>query len=253
MDHRFTLLLTMIMASTAMCTVYYVSPSTDRKCESKPCITLTQFATNSSHYLDTTNTTLVLEPGNHILNVSLMIHSVSLFALLSHSSSIVPVVTCYNFAKADFIKVDQVAIYGIRFVGCGRNSFISVNNFILKNSTFMDHPYYYSGRALQLIGTTTTIIHSSFINLADSFQNITLGGAIASSQSNLTIIGSTFQGNHAALGGALFARNQCRISIWNTTFINNQAVCHNKICINEILPTAPQGEALFIESCNLFM
>lgn len=253
MDHQFILLFTVIMAGTTVCTVYYVTPSMDRICEDKPCTTLTQFATNSSHYLDTTNTTLVLEPGNHVLNVNLMIRNVSQFAIVSQSSITLPVVTCSNFAKTNFINVDQVVIYDIRFVGCGENLFLSVHNFIVKNSTFMDHPRRYSGTVLQLIMTAATIIQSSFIDLAGVFHSISFGGAIKLVQSDLIVIGSNFQGNSATLGGALFARKNCNISILDTNFTNNQAICYNEICRSKILPTAPQGGALFIDSCNLFL
>ena len=76
MDLQFIFLLVAVMASTRVCTVHYVTPSIDSKCEDNPCITLTQFAAYSSFYLDTTSTTLMLEPGNHTLSVSLVIGNV---------------------------------------------------------------------------------------------------------------------------------------------------------------------------------
>ena len=217
MECHITLLLITVMIGTSLCTVYNVVPSPDnyRKCEDNHCITLTQFATNSSLYLDTINTTLLLEPGNHTLDISLKIRNISWFVVVSRSSEInMPVVACSNLARTYFINVSQVVIHGIRFIGCGGNQYVSVNRFMIKNSTFLDPPGKNSGPALQLILTTAIIIQCSFVNLTGTFHkiwtfvvpvNISLGGAITSLQSNITIIRSTFHGNRATEGGALFA------------------------------------------------
>ena len=101
---------------------------------------------------------------------------------------------------------------------------------MLENSTFVDHSYQgtSSSTALELILSTATIIHCSFINLngslydmstSDTPNSISHGGAIASYQSNLVIIGSNFEGNSANLGRAIYATTECDIIILNSTFI----------------------------------
>ena len=217
-----------VMVGTSLCTIYNMVPSPDsyRKCEDNHCITLTQFATNSSLYLDTTNTTLLLEPGNHTLDVSLKIRNIIWFAVVSRSSETnMPVVACSHSARTYFTDVSQVHICGLRFIGCRGNQYVSVNRFMVKNSTFLDPPGQSSGPALQLILTTATIIQCSFVNLTGIFHkiwtfvvpvNISLGGVITSLQSNITIIRSTFQGNRATEGGALFAIKQSNTIIFKT-------------------------------------
>lgn len=110
MDRQFILQLVVIMhmAGTAVCAVYYVSPSIDKMCHEKnPCVTLTQFANYSSMYLDETTTTLILEPGNHTLDVNLMIGNVSLFAIISTSPSIPVNIMCSQLARTDFININH--------------------------------------------------------------------------------------------------------------------------------------------------
>ena len=262
MDHQFILLLTVIMAGTAVCTVYYVTPSIDRTCEDHPCITLTQFATYSSFYLDMTTTTLILEPGNHTLDISLMIGNVSLFTIVSFSPSIPVVVTCSELARIDFINITQIHIHGVKYVGCGRNQYVLVDRFIVENSTFMDNPDRgtSSGTALKLTLTVATIIQCSFINLTGSLYDVStsdtpdyvsLGGAIASYRSNLIIIGSIFEGNSATLGGAIHAITECDITILNSTFFNNQAVCQKEKCTDENRFIGGHGGAILLLESSL--
>ena len=259
MDHHLLLLLLIIMAGTAACKVYYVVPSQEKQCEDKPCVTLTQLATDYSHYVDTTNITLVLEPGNHTLSANLIISDISQFAIVSHYS-ILPTVTCSKNARTVFINITQVYIHGTRFHGCGRNLYVSINQLILKNVTFMDHSEHHSGTALELNQTAAVILHCSFINLVGTFNNfmmfgipvnLSIGGALKLVQSNLTIIRSTFQGNSATLGGALYATRKCNITILSTVFTRNRAVCNDEHCMNGSLLNVPQGGALFIHNSNL--
>ena len=248
-----------------MCTLYYVVPSEliDRKCKNNPnCITLTQFSTYLSFYLDTTITTLILEPGNHTLDVNLMIGNISRFSMVSIYPSMPIIVRCSQLTRIKFINITRIYIRGIRFVGCGRNQFVLVDRFIVENSTFMDHPHHYSGTALQLILTTATIIQCSFVNLTGSIYDmstsdtpdyVSLGGAIASYRSNLIIIRCVFEGNSATLGGAIYATKECDITILNSTFTDNQAVCHNKDCMDISLFTDGQGGAITLVACKLLI
>ena len=137
---------------------------------------------------------------------------------------------------------------------------------MLENSTFMDHSYRgtSSSTALELILSTATIIHCSFINLNGSLYNmstsntpdsISHGGAIASYQSNLIIIGSNFEGNSANLGRAIYATTECDIIILNSTFTNNQAVCYKENCMDESLSdsTSGQGGAIVLLESRLLI
>ena len=172
MDYHFIFLLLTIIAGTTMCKVYYVVLSLETPCKDDPCITLKQFISNFSLYIDTTNTTLVLEPGNHMLSVDSMISNISQLAIVSGSSSM-PTITCSMSAKTGFINITQVHIRGIRFTGCGKNLF---NFIILTNATFMNHLGHSSSTALQLTQTVVTvaIVQCSFINLVGIFQNISI-------------------------------------------------------------------------------
>ena len=260
MDHHFILLLLTIVSGTAVCKVYYVVPSQETQCEDYPCITLTQFASIYSLYIETTNTTLVLEPGNHTLSASLIVRSISRFTIVSNSSHI-PMIMCSTYARIAFTNIFVVHIRGIWFIECGF-SFDNVKRLILKNDIFMGYSEHPCGTALQLNLTTATITQCSFVDLVGTIRNfstsgvtlyVSVGGAITLFQSSLTIIRSTFRGNSATLGGALFAWIQCNITISNTTFTKNQAVCYNKLCENGNISTAPQGGVLNLQDCNLLI
>ena len=109
MDYHFIFLLLKIIAGTALCKVYYVVPSLDTPCKDDPCITLKQFVSNFSLYTDTINTTLVLEPGNHMLSIDLMISNISQLAIVSGSSS-VPTVMCSKSTKTGFINITHFKV-----------------------------------------------------------------------------------------------------------------------------------------------
>ena len=245
-----------VMTGTAVCKVYHVVPSLESQCKDNPCITLTQFANNYSLYLETTNITLILEPGNHTFSADLMIHNISQFIIASDSSHI-PVIMCSKCARTGFTNISVVHIRRIKFTGCGKNVFLRL---LLENVTFMAYPEHHSSTALQLNLTAAIIIQCSFINLAGTVKpslkkgvpiKMLVGGAIISVQSDLVIIRSTFQGNSATAGAAIFAWTKCNISILNTTFANNQAVCHDELCNKRF--TVPRGGALAVQTSNLLI
>ena len=63
----------------------HITPSSSIKCPIEPCLTLSQFAQNSSDLL-TSNTTLIFLVGNHTLDIELYISHVSIFSMLTNST-----------------------------------------------------------------------------------------------------------------------------------------------------------------------
>ena len=57
-------------------TILYVKPTPHAPCPADPCLTLSQYAQQPHHYL-TSNTTLLLLPGDHILSVNFRVENVS--------------------------------------------------------------------------------------------------------------------------------------------------------------------------------
>ena len=71
MSHFGLLTLSLVLCSlsqAAASEVYYITANSTDHCTVEPCLTLSQFAANSNHYLHSDNTTLVFLPGTHYLN-----------------------------------------------------------------------------------------------------------------------------------------------------------------------------------------
>ena len=79
-----------------------------------------------------------------------------------------------------------------------------------------------------------------------------VGGAIIATQSTVTIIKSRFEGNSAEIGGAIFANDGSKITIINSTFKDNYAVCATDLAetcfqIGGVL----HSESVFISTSSL--
>ena len=222
-------------------------PSPDDPCnEIDLCVTLSQFANNSSDYLRT-NTTLHFLPGEQHLNSMILVENVNTFYMSSCDSN-VTIVCNHSSARFEFHNVSVVRISGLTFIGCAGNKFISISQFILEDSQFIRHKDI-KGTALELnetfaTFTQTEINHNYGSNVISLFcengndrrarndflynnydieVSAMAGGAIVSTHSNVTIMDSTFEGNSAQAGGAIFAELQSNITIINSTFVGNQA------------------------------
>ena len=103
------------------------------------CLTLAQFASNSSKYL-TNTTTLIFTPGRHTIEVELAIKNIHSFSMLTKTNPSTPTeIVCYGHAKFTFSNISTVNVSGFRFSGCTGNQILSVGQFHLKKSTFYGH------------------------------------------------------------------------------------------------------------------
>jgi len=64
-----TLLLLVLAITCSGNTTHYVKPTPDITCPAEPCLTLSEYAQQPHEYL-TSNTTLLLLPGVHVLRMS---------------------------------------------------------------------------------------------------------------------------------------------------------------------------------------
>ena len=229
-----------------------IIPSTDDPCnETDLCVTLSQFANNSSGYLRT-NTTLHFLPGKQHLDSMILVENVNTFYMSSRDGN-VTIVCNHSSPRFEFHNVSVVHISGLTIIGCAGNKFTNINQLILEDSQFIGHKDI-KGTALELNETFATftqtefnhnygsnvisllcendngryphgdfVYDGSYFNNEDTEVSAMAGGAIVSTHSNVTIIDSTFEGNSAHAGGAIFAELQSNITIINSTFVGNQA------------------------------
>ncbi len=220
----------------------YVTPSSGVPCPAKSCITLSQFAQTSSNWLSS-NTTLIFLNGSHQLNLDLFITNINNFSMFTNSTpeSEGPAYTicCQHQASFNFENVTNLWIKGIYFIGCGNNSFSSIKNFVINNSTFQGQNN--SGTALAITETSLIATNTSFVSnrvgtsvdIVDINTLLTIsvyvGGAIFVVKSSITIVRCNFFNNSAEVGGAIYSTSHAlnSISISNSTFVRNQVPFHD--------------------------
>ena len=128
----------LVLLFTAVCSgiprkkVYYIKPSLNNPCPVGPCLTLSQFANRSSHYL-ASETTLSFMPGNHSLWSKLSIANISALTMISTNSNVL--FTCNRYGMFDFYIVATVYIKDIHFFGCSGHKLL-VSVFVLESVMF---------------------------------------------------------------------------------------------------------------------
>ena len=217
-------------------TYYITATSTDLCTGRKSCLTLSQFAANSSDYLQSNNT-LVFLPGTHYLNeVNLSVSSVDNFVMKSDTVNSTVNIMCTNHSYMHFNQSKCIHILNLEFIGCGNNQITFVQELVIQSTAFIGHDN--SGTALELIEITALIFNSNFTNNAiGSYRKCLhpiysygchsgfVGGAIIATNSMININQTTFEYNGADFGGTIFAEQQSVINISHSTFTHNHANC----------------------------
>ena len=189
------------------------------------------------------NTTSLFLSGNHSLDSDIYIADIDHFYMLTYPSASLSlsIVQCLQNSSISLSNITTVSIHRLEFFGCGDNSISSVDKLTVQNCSFIGSKS--SGTALNIIHSNANFINCSFLSnrigtyhgplwiLAQqeepSDDNFTayafVGGAMIANQSNTSIVGSKFNKNYAGIGGAIYSTLGSRISITNSTFIENNA------------------------------
>ena len=128
-----TLLAVFCSLTLAASEVYYITTNSSDLCTVQPCLTLSQYATNSSHYFQS-NATLVFLPGTHHLrNVNLTLSNVENFTMKSENSR--AQIKCTNGSSMHFSQSQSIYITDLKFIGCGGNQVTQVKEFLVTYTT----------------------------------------------------------------------------------------------------------------------
>ena len=213
----------------AACEVYYITTNSSDLCRAQPCLTLSQFAANSSDYLHS-NTTLVFLPGTHQLSTdNLTLSNVDKFVMKSKNST--AKIKCTNHSHINFSLSQSIQINNLEFNGCGDNHIRDVQELIIKDTKFEGQEN--GGTALELTRTAAQIINSTFVsNRKGSYRKCAIrsfsfcidrfiGGVIIATNSLVNISQSKFEDNRAEYGGVIFAEQQSIINMRDNVFVNN--------------------------------
>ena len=226
------LLCLLVYADFTYSKVHYIRSSLDSPCPQNvsSCLTLSQFAANSSH--NETDISLLFLPGNHTLDRELLLahgHNFSMSKYEKDSETVF--VECISqLGRFNIIEATSASIRSLHFIGCGSNRVSQVTWLTIADSTFQDVED--NSTVLELNKVCNANIEKSqfFCNTLEYYNIIIVnasnrmclreetldykyhhknrtGGVLYSAFSNVSIISSWFMYNKADIGGALVAHN----------------------------------------------
>ena len=239
---------------------YYVKPTNDTQCPGEPCLTLSQYIQESGKYF-ISNTTMLFLPGEHQLDSTFLVYSVTSFALQGDTSSLPElaskIVGVNEMGNFQFYLIQQLDIRALHFSQCGfsdTQAIVALNlgdfrldmnilesspsvallldgitNASLLNNTFVGNKAMRYGAAISVFSSTVLLKNNSFINNElNLFSEFTLigTGAIYTRDSSLDFSATNIFSNNSAnvsSGGALQARNTTITMSGNIEFVNNSA------------------------------
>ena len=226
----------LVIISDTDCLVYHILSSLLDSCPTQPCLTLPQFTSDTSSHLHT-NTTLLFQPGIHILDSNLTTETVLSLQLLKAFLPLNATIVC-RYSTLYMYNITSVHISNLAFVGCSVKG-DSIAHFDIEDTFFSGQEN--SSTALELINSSAVIHNSSFVsnvvgNLKrvellraeyHTFATVHVGGAVILNQSEGMFIGSIFKENQAEIGGAIFCEIDSNITIINCVFEQNYASIHS--------------------------
>ena len=237
------LLCLLVYADFTYSKVHYIRPSLDSPCpqNASSCLTLSQFAANSSH--NETDMSLLFLPGNHTLDRELLLAQGHKFSMSKYAkdNECVFVECISQLGRFDVSEATSVSIKSLHFIGCGSNRVSQVTWLTIADSVFQDVED--NNTVLELNGVDIANIERSqflyntidyhTINISKYFlpkerldyiyhQRNRPGGALYTVFSNVSIISSWFMHNRADIGGALVAHNSS-VHIDSSTISYNAA------------------------------
>ena len=191
------------------CHLYCVIPSYDAPCHCQDsCLTLSEISTNTTYYLDS-NTSLILQPGDHTLDSNLTVSNISVFKLYSEGS-LTTRITCNQFASFYFFEVSTIEITGLEFVACTRSSVTRSDNFALQDSILISE----NGSSTALVLNQT--LAASIVNC--SFQ----GAAVSIVHQSFVVTNDISISDNKANPAALMVYDSSVVFNGSTTFTSNQ-------------------------------
>ena len=257
------LLCLLVYADFAYSKVHYIRPSQDNPCpqNASSCLTLLQFAVNSSH--NEKDISLLFLPGNHTLDRELLLahgHNLSMSKHVKDNERVFVECIChlgrFNISEATF-----VSIKGLHFIGCGSNRAFQVTRLTIADSIFQDVEDNNTVLELNRVDIAN-VERSQFLNNTIGYHTINIstyyhspikqlgyiyhhrnrpGGVLYTVFSNVSIISSRFMYNKADIGGALVAHN-------SSVHIDRSTLSYNSVNFGGA--TVTSASTLNIDSCT---
>ena len=202
------------------CKEYYITSRCPDPTQTS-CLTLSQLAENASCCLDT-DVVFLLQHGSHILKSELAIKNATTVSINGSGPPFSVSVDCEDNGRFSFDSIGEVSISNLHFNRCKGSQVRLVDHFMLEDCVLEDH----NETVVNFTNSTATIFSSSFMSNAGSFhaiRNSRVGAAMIVTASNITIKNCSFEGNHAHIGGVMFAELHSNITISECFFAHNEA------------------------------
>ena len=239
------LLCLLVYADFTYSKVHYIRPSLDSPCpqNASSCLTLSQFAANSSH--NETDISLLFLPGNHTLSRELLLAHGHNFSMSKYEKDNERVfVQCISqLGRFNISEATSVSIKCLHFIGCGSNRVSQVIRLTIADSIFQDvednstvlelnRVYIANIETSQFLFNTLEYYIFTIKYYKGSYREDVLdyvyhhrnrpSGVFYIVFSNVSIISSWFMYNKADIGGALVAHNSS-VQIDRSTLSYNTA------------------------------
>ena len=244
----------MLMLSASTHNVHYVKSddSSPLSCPGQPCLTLDQYNQQTETYF-TTGSTFVFLAGNHTVNTTVNLTSISEIILRGEKNTQVKII-CLNEFSILFQNVSILCIEGLVFlsgnttIGTVALKIIDSNGVWMHNVGFQgNYSFINTFTGLHITSSDTITVTSCYFegNTADNGGAIYVtaethltvnastfignnatrdGGAIYASGSNLSLSDNMFSGNTARNGGAMYVTAESSVTISDNAFTHNRAV-----------------------------
>ena len=242
-----------VVLSASTHNVHYVKSddSSPLSCPRQPCLTLDQYNQQKETYF-TTGSTFVFLAGNHTINTTVNLTSISEVTLRGERNSQVNIL-CLNQFGILIQNISILSIEGLVFlsgnttIGTVALKIIDSNEIRIDNVGFQGS-YSFSKKytGLDITFSDTITVTSCYFegNTAENGgaiyvtaeSNLTLnactfignnaarhGGAIYASGSNLVLSDNMFSGNTAGDGGAMYVTAESSVTISDNAFTHNRA------------------------------
>ena len=194
-----SLILQIAVFSASTQAVHYVKPSSLISCPGQTCLTLYQYTQQTEIYF-TTRSTFVFLAGNHTVNTTVNLTSISDITLRGERNTQVNIL-CLNEYGILIQNVSKMSIEGLVFLS-GYTTIGTV--------------------ALKITDSNGVLIHSVTFQGSYSIRKTFTGLHITSSDT-ITVTSCSFEGNTADNGGAIYVTAESNLTLYASTFIGNNA------------------------------
>ena len=224
------LILQIAVFSASTQAVHYVKPlSSLISCPGQPCLTLDQYNQQTETYF-TTGSTFVFLTGNHTVNTTVNLTSISGIILRGERNSQVNIL-CSIQVVILIQNVSNLSIKGLKFLSGNTTIGTVALKIIDSNGVWIHNVGFQGSYSISKPFTGLDMTSSDTITVTNcSFEgnNADNGGAIyVTAGSYLTLNASTFIGNNATRhGGAIYASGS-NLTLSDSTFSNNTAARGN--------------------------